>query len=48
MANVKITMPEDLMIKLSRLGKEQDRIAAEVLKAGAEIVEDIILAIIGV
>lgn len=40
MANVKITMPEDLMIKLSRLGKEQDRIAAEVLKAGAEIVED--------
>lgn len=40
MANVKITMPEGLMLKLSRLGKEQDRIAAEVLKAGAEIVED--------
>lgn len=40
MANVKITMPDELLNKLSKLGKEQDDIAAKVLEAGAEIMEE--------
>lgn len=40
MANVNIKMPDELLSKLSKLGKEQDDISARVLEAGAEVMEE--------
>ena len=38
MARVDIEMPEDFLLKISRLGNDFDKIAESVLKAGAEVV----------
>ena len=40
MASVIVKMPDEFLQKLSRLGEQTDRIAEEVLKAGAKVVED--------
>lgn len=39
MANMKFTMPEDFMKKISSLGDKTDEVIAKVLEAGAEVVE---------
>ena len=39
MARCDIRMPEDLLLKLSRLGEKTDKIIPKVLEAGGEIVE---------
>ena len=36
MAKAQIKMPEELLVKLSRLGKKSDEIAAMVLRKAAE------------
>ena len=38
MAKAQIKMPEDLLVKLSRLGKKSDEIAAMVLEEGGRVV----------
>ena len=38
MARVDIEMPEDFLLKISRLGNDFDKIAESVLEAGAEVV----------
>lgn len=40
MAKATIKMPEEFLMKLSRLGAQTDTILPKVLKAGAEVVED--------
>ena len=40
MAKAEIKMPEDFLIKISRLGDKTDDIVPHVLKAGAEVVLD--------
>ena len=44
MAKCTIKMPEDFLLKLSRLGQKTDEIVPKVLQAGAEVVEDKIRA----
>lgn len=39
MANMKFTMPEDFIKKISSLGDKTDEVIAKVLEAGAEVVE---------
>lgn len=39
MANMKFTMPEDFIKKISSLGNKTDEVIAKVLEAGAEVVE---------
>lgn len=39
MAKADIKMPEDLLLKLSRLGAKTDEICEKVLEAGAEVLE---------
>lgn len=39
MAKATMQMPEEFLLKISRLGEKTDEIIPEVLKAGAEIVE---------
>ena len=39
MAKVEIKMPEDFLLRLSRLGDQTDTIIPKVLEAGGEIVE---------
>lgn len=39
MANMKFTMPEDFVKKISSLGDKTDEVIAKVLEAGAEVVE---------
>lgn len=39
MAKVDIKMPEDFLLKLSRLGEKTDEILPRILKAGGDIVE---------
>lgn len=39
MAKVDIKMPEDFLLKISRLGSRTDEICEKVLEAGAEVVE---------
>lgn len=39
MAKVDIKMPEDFLLKLSRLGSKTDEICEKALEAGAEVVE---------
>ena len=38
MAKVQIKMPEDFLLKLSRLGDKTDEILPKVLEAGGEVV----------
>ncbi len=38
MAKVQIKMPEDFLLKLSRLGNKTDEITPKVLEAGGEVV----------
>ena len=38
MAKVQIKMPEDFLLKLSRLGNKTDEILPKVLEAGGEVV----------
>ena len=40
MAKVQMKMPEDFLMKVSRLADKTDEILPKVLEAGAEIVED--------
>ena len=40
MAKATIKMPEDFLMKLSRLGEKTDQIIPVVLKAGGEVVEE--------
>lgn len=40
MAKATVKMPEDFLMKISRLGQQTDVIIPKVLKAGAEVVED--------
>ena len=40
MAKATIKMPEEFLLKVSRLGAKTDEILPRVLEAGAEIVED--------
>lgn len=40
MAKAQIQMPEDFLLKLSRLGSKTDEIAEKALKAGGEIILD--------
>ena len=40
MGKATVKMPEDFLLKVSRLGKRTDEILPKVLKAGAEVVED--------
>ncbi len=40
MAKCKVNMPEDFLLKLSRLGSKTDEIAEKVLEAGGEVVLD--------
>ena len=40
MAKATIKMPEEFLLKVSRLGAKTDKILPRVLEAGAEIVED--------
>lgn len=40
MAKVTVKMPEDFLMKISRLGQQTDTILPKVLEAGAEVVED--------
>lgn len=40
MAKVDIKMPEDFLMKVSRLADKTDEIIPKVLEAGAEVVED--------
>lgn len=40
MAKCKVNMPEDFLLKLSRLGARTDEIAEKVLEAGGEVVLD--------
>ena len=44
MAKCTVNMPEDFLLKLSRLGQKTDEIVPKVLQAGAEVVEDKIRA----
>lgn len=39
MAKTTMKMPEDFLLKISRLGEKTDKIIPEVLKVGAEVVE---------
>ena len=40
MAKVQMKMPEDFLMKVSRLADKTDEIIPKVLEAGAEVVED--------
>lgn len=40
MAKAEIKMPEDFLLKLSRLGSKTDEICEKALEAGSEVVED--------
>ena len=40
MAKVQMKMPEDFLMKVSRLADKTDEILPKVLEAGAEVVED--------
>ena len=40
MAKATVKMPEDFLMKISKLGNQTDEIIPKVLKAGAEVVED--------
>ena len=40
MAKCTVKMPEDFLMKISKLGNQTDEIIPKVLKAGAEVVED--------
>ena len=40
MAKCTVKMPEDFLLKVSRLGKKTDEILPKVLKAGADVVEN--------
>ena len=40
MAKVEIKLPEDFLLRLSRLGDKTDEIIPKVLEAGGEVVEE--------
>ena len=40
MAKATVKMPEDFLMRISKLGNQTDEIIPKVLKAGAEVVED--------
>ena len=40
MAKCTVKMPEDFLMKISRLGERTDEIIPKVLEAGASVVED--------
>ena len=42
MAKVQIKMPEDFLLKLSRLGDKTDEILPKVLEAGGEVVLEMV------